>query len=311
VITKNEVSIVPHQNWRGQFTMGTWGVSSGGSVGAKADCTNSNQTGCLWIPWPGQRTNVRHALADTATIQNWWGGLVDGMRDASGQMYMRNRYYDPSSGQFTQPDPIGLAGGLNAYGFANGDPISYSDPLGLCSTKIDKSTGKSVDGGTVCKLDPVVVTATVGSKHHDRCEVGTFLRSYVRALENNPISFVGLDYPAGFDPKFESRGDLYEVGDQWLSADEFGNYAAGYAGQRAYVEAGHGLMLGGGFWYAIRQRPRGSGEHWSDRESRPMINAGASRARSEQYNDGRTRGMRGGSVVESRYIRPLTSPAGC
>jgi hypothetical protein len=53
------------------------------------------------------------------------------MRDASGQMYMRNRYYDPQTGQFTQADPIGLAGGLNAYGFAAGDPISYSDPYGL------------------------------------------------------------------------------------------------------------------------------------------------------------------------------------
>jgi hypothetical protein len=46
-------------------------------------------------------------------------------------MYMRNRYYDPKTGQFTQPDPIGLAGGLNAFGFANGDPVSYSDPYGL------------------------------------------------------------------------------------------------------------------------------------------------------------------------------------
>lgn len=44
---------------------------------------------------------------------------------------MRNRY-DPQSGQFTQPDPIGLGGGLNAYGFAAGDPVSYSDPYGLC-----------------------------------------------------------------------------------------------------------------------------------------------------------------------------------
>jgi RHS repeat-associated protein len=76
----------------------------------------------LWIRWPGQRTNVRHALADTATIQNWFGGLVDGMRDASGQMYLRNRYYDAASGQFTQPDPIGLAGGLNSYGVAAGGP---------------------------------------------------------------------------------------------------------------------------------------------------------------------------------------------
>ncbi len=33
-------------------------------------------------------------------------------------------------GPSTQLDPIGLAGGLNAYGFADGDPINYSDPYG-------------------------------------------------------------------------------------------------------------------------------------------------------------------------------------
>ena len=63
----------------------------------------------------------------------WMGTLIDGMRDLSGQMYMRNRYYDPRSGRFTQEDPIGLAGGLNVYGFANGDPASYGDPYGLSS----------------------------------------------------------------------------------------------------------------------------------------------------------------------------------
>ncbi|HEX6746133.1 MAG TPA: RHS repeat-associated core domain-containing protein [Longimicrobium sp.] len=53
------------------------------------------------------------------------------MRDNTGQMYMRNRYYDPASGRFTQEDPIGLAGGLNVYGFAAGDPANYADPFGL------------------------------------------------------------------------------------------------------------------------------------------------------------------------------------
>jgi uncharacterized protein RhaS with RHS repeats len=46
-------------------------------------------------------------------------------------MYMRNRYYDPATGQFTQTDPIGLGGRLNTYGFAAGDPVSYRDPYGL------------------------------------------------------------------------------------------------------------------------------------------------------------------------------------
>ena len=29
-------------------------------------------------------------------------------------------------------DPIGLAGGLNLYGFAGEDPVNFSDPFGLC-----------------------------------------------------------------------------------------------------------------------------------------------------------------------------------
>jgi hypothetical protein len=32
----------------------------------------------------------------------------------------------------TQEDPIGLASGLNLYGFASGDPVTFSDPFGLC-----------------------------------------------------------------------------------------------------------------------------------------------------------------------------------
>lgn len=56
---------------------------------------------------------------------------------------MRNRYYDPATSQFTQTDPIGLAGGLNAYGFANGDPVSYADPYGLSADTL-KYNGTTV-----------------------------------------------------------------------------------------------------------------------------------------------------------------------
>jgi uncharacterized protein RhaS with RHS repeats len=61
-------------------------------------------------------------------------------------MYMRNRYYDPASGRFTQPDPIGLAGGMNLYGYASGDPINNSDPFGLMTLEIvGEKLQKAVD----------------------------------------------------------------------------------------------------------------------------------------------------------------------
>ena len=129
MITKDGQSIIPHQNRRGQFARGTY------PNGYKSDRTSYPASGCTPIQWPGERTTPRHELEEDGNIRNWHGGLVDGMRDASGQMYMRNRYYDPATGQFTQPDPIGLAGGLNAYGFAAGDPVSYSDPYGLFKIK--------------------------------------------------------------------------------------------------------------------------------------------------------------------------------
>ena len=53
-------------------------------------------------------------------------------------LYRRNRYFDPVSGRFTQQDPIGVAGGMNLYGFANGDPVNFSDPFGLLECSREK-----------------------------------------------------------------------------------------------------------------------------------------------------------------------------
>ncbi len=41
------------------------------------------------------------------------------------------RYYEPETGRYISPDPIGLAGGLNTYGYVNGDPLLFVDPDGL------------------------------------------------------------------------------------------------------------------------------------------------------------------------------------
>ncbi|MEN8250695.1 MAG: RHS repeat-associated core domain-containing protein, partial [Bacteroidota bacterium] len=51
----------------------------------------------------------------------------------TGLYYNWNRCYDPSTGRYITADPIGLAGGLNLYLYAGGNPVNAIDPEGLKS----------------------------------------------------------------------------------------------------------------------------------------------------------------------------------
>jgi len=83
----------------------------------------------------GPRNNAAVYRADGNQLL-WMSSVMEDQQDASGLLYRRNRYYNPQAGRFTQEDPIGLAGGVNSYGFANGDPVGYSDPYGLKADSI-------------------------------------------------------------------------------------------------------------------------------------------------------------------------------
>jgi RHS repeat-associated protein len=50
---------------------------------------------------------------------------------ATGLINARNRWYDPSTGTFLSPDPMGYVDSSNLYAFAGGDPINRRDPMGL------------------------------------------------------------------------------------------------------------------------------------------------------------------------------------
>lgn len=51
--------------------------------------------------------------------------------DGTGLYYYRGRYYSPVLHRFISEDPIGVAGGVNLYGYVGNNPISYTDPYGL------------------------------------------------------------------------------------------------------------------------------------------------------------------------------------
>ncbi|MDD1012347.1 RHS repeat-associated core domain-containing protein [Pseudomonas rubra] len=95
-------------------------------------------------------------LTDTSGETVWqaryqvWGNTLEERREAqyieeqnlrfqgqyldreTGLHYNTFRFYDPDIGRFTQPDPIGLEGGLNLYYYAP-NPFTWLDPFGLTS----------------------------------------------------------------------------------------------------------------------------------------------------------------------------------
>ena len=52
---------------------------------------------------------------------------------ASNTHYNYFRDYGPAEGRYIQSDPIGLAGGVNTYLYANGNPLIFVDPDGRLS----------------------------------------------------------------------------------------------------------------------------------------------------------------------------------
>jgi len=58
----------------------------------------------------------------------------------TGWHYNWHRFYDPDTGRYLTPDPIGLKGGDNAYGYAGGDPLGAVDPWGLYSVSANGTT---------------------------------------------------------------------------------------------------------------------------------------------------------------------------
>lgn len=66
----------------------------------------------------------------------------------TGLHYNRWRYFDPATGTYLSPEPLGLLGGLESYGYASGRPLALVDRDGLaCDTTITGANGQVLATG--------------------------------------------------------------------------------------------------------------------------------------------------------------------
>jgi RHS repeat-associated protein len=95
-----------------------------GSIRELTDTTGSVRARYDYDPY-GRMTKVSGDKDSFYTFAGLWSHAPSGL------MLSPTRAYDPAFGRWVSEDPIGLRGGLNVHGYAEGMPTDFSDPSGL------------------------------------------------------------------------------------------------------------------------------------------------------------------------------------
>jgi RHS repeat-associated protein len=122
------------------------------------------------IPPDTEQTMTLYAVESLALLGSSSGGTqIDDILTArmhahpfaeplTGINYVRARWYDPGSGSFLTPDPMGYQDSSNLYAFCAGDPVNHRDPTG---TLLDSAAMATAQGSTATAT-AAETTATVG-----------------------------------------------------------------------------------------------------------------------------------------------------
>ncbi|MGD9505601.1 MAG: RHS repeat-associated core domain-containing protein [Syntrophobacteraceae bacterium] len=166
--------------------------------------------------------------------------------EETGWHYNYFRYYDPETGRYLTPDPIGLAGGINPYAYCLNDPVNGIDPYGLWAWGDDLPqwfvNGSAGFGDTL----------SFGTTNWARNQMGTngAVNKCSTSYSNGELGAVGLSLV--FGGVHLGRNALYQMG------------RSGGIGTRV----GRGvtrLFLDGRSWNSVRDTwsmAAGNGERW-------------------------------------------------
>jgi RHS repeat-associated protein len=171
-------SYMARTDTQGSTTAETWPLTDHlGSVIALTEATGTIVTSYNYEPY-GNTT-----VAGTASKNpHQYTGREN---DSTGLYYYRARYYDPKLMRFIAEDPIGLAGGINSYGYVGRNPIIYRDPDGLI--RIPDIPG--ADGETSVHANPGPEATSFRPDHgSDHIHLGKNDGPRVRTSDFEPVS---------------------------------------------------------------------------------------------------------------------------
>jgi len=117
-------------------------------LGTPQVLTDENQT----IAWKAAYTPFGEAVVLIATVENPFRFPGQYYDQETGLHYNYFRYYDPTTGRYVTPDPIGLEGGINLFVYVKNNPLKYKDPRGTteCDDELNECLNHAMKGDIEC-----------------------------------------------------------------------------------------------------------------------------------------------------------------
>jgi len=231
----------------------------------------------------------RTGTTDTPFLYN---GAFGVMAEANGLYHMRARYYNPYTRRFVNPDPIGFAGGMNWYVYANANPAIGIDPLGLDTLHVglsfDVNLGLFLHPNTSAGLGLTGTIAISPSEDWPGFDVG-----FVTELDRTSVYHgAGADLSLVFGRS--NANELRDLEGRSLGAHvnlgilgstgaglDIGQQRDGSPYSQSYFEIGPGLHSIGGYGGGEQTTNVYSAQRaadWLIQSVEPFLSAGGSRA---------------------------------
>ncbi len=135
----------------------------------------------------------------------------------TGQIYLRNRYYQPVTGRFSQLDPI--RDGLNWYAYYYNNPVRYIDSNGLVGYEIKFTFNRSGFDKFTGAVENYSPNYNTTRQFYETCEP---------LIENIPVVGRVLQLLAYHFGKEEDKGRQNEVNRIKESVNISNSYVSGY-----------------------------------------------------------------------------------
>jgi uncharacterized protein RhaS with RHS repeats len=127
-----------------------------------------------------------------------------------GPVDYRARYYNPTTGRFLGEDPLRPLLGLDPYGYASDNPISFADPSGLRATQIGL-------GITIVLGFGISYTGGLGFAADDLGNVGFYqYQGGGVSADVNGLSD-GFEIDGGFEMAWTNSQNVQDLGGQATS----------------------------------------------------------------------------------------------